>query len=612
MKITLAILLVTISCINAGEFKDRFLELYNIITNKANGYYSPEGIPYHSRETLIVESIDYGHETDSEALSFNLFLQTVYGAISGDFGPFNEAWSLIEDYVIPVIQPNMDRYNPDQPTTNAEITVGSDPISRELFEAYGDHSIYGMHWLLDVDNVFGFGNVQGQCTGGPSVSGPSLINNGQGTIWQSITYPTCDNFTYGGPYGFSFYENVPYWTYSIAPDCDARIVQVALWAAQWARAQGKLSLIEESLGKISRVGDYLRYAMYDRNFKRIGDCIGKTECPAGKGKESSHYLLSWYIGWGGSLGENGWSWISSSSEAHGGYQNPVTAYALANEPTLIPKSSTGAADWATSAQRQVELYKWLQTEEGPIAGGVTNSWNNNYEEPPEDVKNYTFHGMYYAAQPGFEGSSDLVIMQAWTIDRLAQYYYASDDANAKEVLTKWIDWFYTQVRFEDTWYSVPSSFSLEGNMPHTKVTVSAEGENIGVAVATARALTFYAAKSGDAKAKETAKNLLDYIWKLNRDELGVSMTSVLTTYNQFNTKLYIPVDGWTGVYPNDIPLNASATFLDIRPWFKNDPEWYKVQTYLDGGAAPEFNYHRFFEQADLAVAYGTYAILFED
>ncbi|KAF7267543.1 hypothetical protein GWI33_019249 [Rhynchophorus ferrugineus] len=611
MKV-LSILLISLASANAGEFKERFLELYNIITNPENGYYSPEGVPYHARETLIIESIDYGHETDSEALSFNIFLQTVYGALFNDFEPFNEAWKIIEDYVIPQIQDNMDRYNPSEPMTSTDTTVGEDPISKELYEAYGDYSVYGMHWLLDVDNIFGFGNVQGKCTAGPSESGPSLILNGQGTIWQSITYPTCDNFTYGGEYGFSFYQTIPYWIYSIAPDCDARLVQVALWASRWAQAQGNLSVIEDSLSKISRVGDYLRYSMYDRYHKKIGNCIGKTDCEPGTGKESAHYLLSWYIGWGGSLGENGYSWIASSSEAHAGYQNPVTAYALSTEPSLIPKSATAAEDWAISVQRQVEMYKWLQTDEGPIAGGVTNSWNNNYEEPPEDVKNYTFHGMYYAAQPGFEGSSDLVIMQAWTIDRLAQYYYLSDDATAKEILDKWFAWFYTQVLFEDGWYSVPSSFSLDGNMPNTKVTVSAAGENIGVAVATARALSFYAAKAGDDQARQVAKNLLDYIWVLNRDELGVSMPSTLTTYNQFNTNVYIPVEGWTGLYPNNIPINASATFLDIRPWFKDDPSWSKVQAYLDGGDAPQFNYHRFFEQADLAVAYGTYAILFEN
>src|ERR1700690_1314817 len=44
---------------------DRFLELWTNIHNLSNGYFSPEGIPYHAIETLIVEAPDYGHETTS-------------------------------------------------------------------------------------------------------------------------------------------------------------------------------------------------------------------------------------------------------------------------------------------------------------------------------------------------------------------------------------------------------------------------------------------------------------------------------------------------------------------------------------------------------------------
>ncbi len=34
----------------------------------------------------------------------------------------------------------------------------------------------------------------------------------------------------------------------------------------------------------------------------------------------------------------------------------------------------------------------------------------------------------------------------------------------------------------------------------------------------------------------------------------------------------------------------------------NDPDWPKVQTYLNGGAAPTFTYHRFWAQSDIAMA----------
>ena len=60
---------------SSGVYEQRFLTLYNEITNTANGYFSPQGIPYHSVETLMVEAPDYGHETTSEAWSYLIWLQ---------------------------------------------------------------------------------------------------------------------------------------------------------------------------------------------------------------------------------------------------------------------------------------------------------------------------------------------------------------------------------------------------------------------------------------------------------------------------------------------------------------------------------------------------------
>ena len=64
-----------------------------------------------------------------------------------------------------------------------------------------------------------------------------------------------------------------------------------------------------------------------------------------------------------------------------------------------------------------------------------------------------------------------------------------------------------------------------------------------------------------------------------------------------------------------VPALAAAiapgkSFLDIRSWYKNDPGWPKVQTYLDGGAAPTFNYHRFWAQVEVATGYADSARLF--
>ena len=46
-----------------------------------NGYFSPEGVPYHAVETLLVEAPDYGHETTSEAYSYWMWLEAAYGTL---------------------------------------------------------------------------------------------------------------------------------------------------------------------------------------------------------------------------------------------------------------------------------------------------------------------------------------------------------------------------------------------------------------------------------------------------------------------------------------------------------------------------------------------------
>ena len=62
--------------------------------------------------------------------------------------------------------------------------------------------------------------------------------------------------------------------------------------------------------------------------------------------------------------------------------------------------------------------------------------------------------------------------------------------------------------------------------------------------------------------------------------------------------------------PNGDAIAPGKSFLDIRSFYKNDPDWPKVQAYLDGGPEPVFNYHRFWAQADIAMAYADYGTYF--
>ncbi|WP_320781049.1 glycoside hydrolase family 48 protein [Streptomyces sp. CRN 30] len=641
---------VTVTQLEAAtEYDARFLELYGKITDPANGYFSPEGIPYHSVETLIVEAPDHGHETTSEAYSYLLWLQAMYGKVTGDWTRFNGAWDIMEKYMIPTHadQPTNASYNASKPATYAPewdtpqqypaaldstVSVGPDPIAAELKSAYGTDDVYGMHWLQDVDNVYGYGNSPGKCEAGPSDTGPSYINTfqrgAQESVWETVPQPTCDAFKYGSTNGYLdlFTGDASYakqWKFTNAPDADARAVQAAYWADLWADEQGKGSEVSGTVAKAAKMGDYLRYAMFDKYFKKVGNCVGATSCPAGTGKDASHYLLSWYYAWGGAYDTSaGWAWRIGSSHTHGGYQNPLAAYALSSYADLKPKSATGQADWAKSLDRQIEFYRWLQSDEGGIAGGATNSWQGRYATPPAGTP--TFYGMYYDEKPVYHDppSNQWFGFQAWSMERVAEYYQQSGDADAKAVLDKWVDWALSETTVNpDGSFRIPSTLQWSG-APDTwnasspgansslHVSVADYTNDVGVAAAYAKTLTYYADRSGDTEAASTAKALLDGMWENNQDALGIAVPETRADYNRFDDSVYVP-SGWSGTMPNGDAINASSTFESIRSFYEDDPNWSKVESYLAGGAAPTFTYHRFWAQADIALAMGSYAELLE-
>jgi hypothetical protein len=250
---------------NTGNvYTDRFLTLWTDIHALKNGYFSPEGIPYHSVETLLVEAPDYGHETTSEAYSYWVWLEAAYGKVTKDWSFLDRAWSSLEYYTIPrpAEQPSNASYAPAHPASYAEegdtpndypkplvssVMIGSDPIAAELKATYGTPDVYGMHWLIDVDNWYGFGRK------GDGTSHAALINTFQRgpeeSVWETIVQPTWEDFKSGGPNGFldifqksgSFAKQ---WKYTAAPDADARAVQGAYWAKVWADEQGGNPLVD--------------------------------------------------------------------------------------------------------------------------------------------------------------------------------------------------------------------------------------------------------------------------------------------------------------------------------------------------------------------------------
>lgn len=620
---------------DVDPYQSRFLELWEELHDPSNGYFSSHGIPYHSIETLIVEAPDYGHVTTSEALSYYMWLEAMYGKFTGDFSTFYKAWETAEKYLIPTEkdQPNdsMSKYDPNKPATYApeyelpnyypapldfSAPVGKDPIHNELVSTYGTSTIYGMHWLLDVDNWYGYG-VRGDGTGSPSYIN-TFQRGEQESTWETIPHPSWEAMNFGGRNGFLdlFTGDSNYsrqFRYTNAPDADARAIQATYWAKEWAEDYGVD--LSNYVSKASKMGDYLRYAMFDKYFRKIGN-----SSQAGTGYDAAHYLLSWYYSWGGGIGSN-WAWKIGSSHNHFGYQNPMAAWILSEDNEFKPKSANGTKDWATSLDRQLEFYQWLQSAEGAIAGGASNSNNGRYEAWPAGTS--TFYGMGYEENPVYAdpGSNTWFGFQAWSMQRIAELYYKTNDARAKALLDKWVSWIKSVVILNsDGTFAVPSNIDWSGQPdtwtgtytgnPNLHVFVKDYSTDLGVTGSLANTLLYYSKASGDDEARVLAKELLDRIWNLYRDDKGVAAPESRADYSRFfEQEVYVP-EGWTGTMANGDVIKSGVKFIDIRSKYKDDPDYQKVLDAYNNGTDPEFTYHRFWAQCDVAIANGVYSMLF--
>ena len=142
-------------------------------------------------------------------------------------------------------------------------------------------------------------------------------------------------------------------------------------------------------------------------------------CPPGTGYDAAHYLFSWYYAWGGSISKRRRGRSASARATPLRLPEPAGGVRLAQLPDFRPRSPNAARDWATSLDRQLEFYRWLQSADGGIAGGATNSWDGRYEQPPAGTP--TFYGMAYDEQPVFHDppSNEWFGFQAWSMERVA-------------------------------------------------------------------------------------------------------------------------------------------------------------------------------------------------
>ncbi|MBQ8688123.1 MAG: cellulose 1,4-beta-cellobiosidase, partial [Ruminococcus sp.] len=430
----------------------RFMSLYDdVITNGVdNGYMSKSstvsgglGVPYHSVEELCIEAPDYGHETTSEALSYLVWVaamrdnivndakngeievKNVKDASTEEIGDTAKAWLTMESTLVPDAQGNFmtlgsklsatysDEWQDvaDYPTDMDMDNTAQNPIHQYFTNAYGsDGGLYLMNWLADVDDWYGFSAKSTGKYKQKNVSGSfTMINTfqrgEQESCWETIPHASVEELVCGipgqGMKGFFNTEEkvAAQFAYTNAPDAEDRAIQAVYAANRWGVGDqsvkskwGGSQTLSQLAGKM---GDQCRNNMYDKYYKDIG-CQDKDN--KGGADQGKHYLMNWYTSWGGAL-DGGWAWQIGASHVHEFYQNPLAAYALVYDGDLNAgmKAQGATEDYKASLQRQMELYLWLLSADGPIAGGCTNSWNGRYEEYPAGQS--LFYDMAYVEHP---------------------------------------------------------------------------------------------------------------------------------------------------------------------------------------------------------------------
>ena len=693
------------------SYASQFEALYeDVMTNGVeNGYLSSLnnggdsfGIPFHAVETLVVEAPDYGHLTTSEAMSYIVWVAAMHdvlankGIISGG-SDLSKAWTTLEA-MIPGWSEAADRSDIKYETIWKQERLKADTATEEdlpqsypakkngvdainpLYEtfktAYGsDKGYYLMNWLADVNDWYGFGGATPGAGNGNFVFINTFQRGEQESCFETVPHPCLEELEWGnsqdGIKGIfnGVGEGTAQYSFTDAPDAEDRAIQAIYFANQWGVNTGELSALA------GKMGDQCRNDMFDKYYHKIG-CQDIDSASAGL--DSQHFLMAWYTAWGGALtasyGDYSWAWQIGCSHSHQFYQNPLAAYSLIYDSKINAgmEASGATEDYEESLKRQIEMYLWLQSVDGPFAGGCTNSYRGRYEKYPADYP--LFYDMVYVPHPVYAdpGSNHWIGNQVWSTQRLAELYYyvktqgdmtggmkfgglSLEDA-LDALLSRWIAWFEENTHFNwvapdgteytycipstldwgesDTDYScAPDSWSgkynPDGNQK-LKPTIAGYGQgDVGCVSSLCNTLIYYAAAKGvdasaamtddnttvEAKGLRLANKLLSAQWGQGRDDIGVSFTESNGSLKRiFEEKVYIPKN-YKGTMPDGSKLEYGATFSSIRGVYASDPMYQACKEVYDAtGETKDYEYklHRFWHAGDALMSYGAMALLYPD
>ena len=244
----------------------------------------------------------------------------------------------------------------------------------------------------------------GRAASGPTATGTSYINTfqrgPQESVWETVPQPSCETFKYGGTNGYLdlFTKDSSYakqWKYTNAPDADARAVAGRLLGVTVGDGAGQAGARSPPRWPRPPRWATTCATRCSTSTSRSVGCTSPS-CAAGTGKDAASTTCSpgTTPGAARSTRRRGWAWRIGSRTRHHGYQNPIAAWVLSTDAAHDAEVADRQVRLGRRAStRQLEFYQWLQSPEGGIAGGATNSWNGEYATPAGRHADLLRHGL---------------------------------------------------------------------------------------------------------------------------------------------------------------------------------------------------------------------------
>ena len=575
----------------------------------------------------MVEAPDHGHETTSEAYSYLALagghVRPGHRGLDAVQQRLGRSWRSTSSRRTPTSRPTALQRRASPPRTRPSTTSPSStrrarhvgvrsartrsPAS--CSRTYGTDDIYGMHWLHGRRQRLRLRHRR--CGASrhhhrPVVHQHLPARRRRSRSGRPSPQPSCDTFKYGGTNGYLdlFIKDSSYakqWKYTNAPDADARAIQAAYWALTWAKAQGKAAPTSRPpWPRPPRWATTCATRCSTSTSRRSATAPAPSPARPAPARTASHYLLSWYYAWGGATDAGGgWAWRIGSSHDHGGYQNPLAAWALSNGRTLTPQVGRPARRTGRPASsRQLEFYtlaavrrgrhrRWRDQQLGrplraprrPVLPPSTACTTTGSRSTTTRRRN-----QWFGFQAWCDGAGRRVLLrdrgrQGQGDPRQVGHLGARQHHRRHRTAP-------TRSRPRCSWSgqpATPGTPSSPGANTGLHVTVADYTNDVGVAAAYAKTLIVLRAPSpatpqAQDHGQGAAGRLCDHTGQPRASSIAGDpgrLQPLRRRSTRHQQGLYVP-PGWTGTMPNGDAIASGSTFLSIRSFYKNDPDWPKV------------------------------------